>query len=99
MALSDRPPFAMHRRSCAARVWSSGRGQALRRLMEAIGETANLGILNGDAVLFSEPAETHETIRAFSAGDAIGAAYFRGSARRLAHMPAPAAATPSGAMV
>lgn len=37
----------------------------LRRLMEQTGETANLGILNGDAVLFLSQAETHETIRAF----------------------------------
>ena len=37
----------------------------LRRLMETTGETANLGILNGDAVLFLSQAETHETIRAF----------------------------------
>lgn len=37
----------------------------LRRLMEVTGETANLGILNGDAVLFLSQAETHETIRAF----------------------------------
>lgn len=37
----------------------------LRRLMELTGETANLGIANGDAVLFIGQAETHETIRAF----------------------------------
>lgn len=37
----------------------------LRALMEHTGETANLGILNGDAVLFVSQAETHETIRAF----------------------------------
>ncbi|MDS9468039.1 IclR family transcriptional regulator [Paracoccus sp. MBLB3053] len=37
----------------------------LRQLMEVTGETANLGILNGDAVLFLSQAETHETIRAF----------------------------------
>ncbi|MFC3168945.1 HTH-type transcriptional regulator BhcR [Paracoccus fontiphilus] len=37
----------------------------LRTLMEHTGETANLGILNGDAVLFISQAETHETIRAF----------------------------------
>lgn len=37
----------------------------LRRLMEVTGETANLGILNGNAVLFLSQAETHETIRAF----------------------------------
>lgn len=37
----------------------------LRGLMEHTGETANLGILNGDSVLFISQAETHETIRAF----------------------------------
>ncbi|MCF3972739.1 HTH-type transcriptional regulator BhcR [Paracoccus salsus] len=37
----------------------------LRALMEHTGETANLGILNGDAVLFVSQAETQETIRAF----------------------------------
>lgn len=37
----------------------------LRRLMEMTGETANLGIANGDAVLFIGQVETHETIRAF----------------------------------
>ncbi len=37
----------------------------LRGLMEHTGETANLGILNGDAVLFVSQVETQETIRAF----------------------------------
>lgn len=37
----------------------------LRGLMEHTGETANLGILNGDSVLFISQAETQETIRAF----------------------------------
>lgn len=37
----------------------------LRALMEHTGETANLGILNGDSVMFVSQAETHETIRAF----------------------------------
>ncbi|WP_411957789.1 HTH-type transcriptional regulator BhcR [Paracoccus homiensis] len=37
----------------------------LRALMEHSGETANLGILNGDCVLFISQAETQETIRAF----------------------------------
>lgn len=37
----------------------------LRGLMEHTGETANLGILNGDAVLFVSQIETQETIRAF----------------------------------
>ncbi|MCQ0970841.1 IclR family transcriptional regulator [Paracoccus sp. TK19116] len=37
----------------------------LRQLMESTGETANLGILHGDSVMFVSQAETHETIRAF----------------------------------
>lgn len=37
----------------------------LRNLMRHSGETANLAILNGDAVLFVSQVETHETIRAF----------------------------------
>ncbi|TRW97790.1 IclR family transcriptional regulator [Paracoccus sp. M683] len=37
----------------------------LRALMEDTGETANLGILNGDAVLFVSQVETQETIRAY----------------------------------
>jgi IclR family acetate operon transcriptional repressor len=37
----------------------------LRRLMEETGETANLGIVREDAVLFVSQVETHESIRAF----------------------------------
>lgn len=37
----------------------------MRQLMERTGETANLGILQGDAVLFLSQVETSETIRAF----------------------------------
>lgn len=37
----------------------------LRGLMEATGETANLGIARGANVLFVSQVETHETIRAF----------------------------------
>ncbi|MBU3032013.1 HTH-type transcriptional regulator BhcR [Paracoccus marinaquae] len=37
----------------------------LRALMEHSGETANLGILNGQAVLFVSQSETQQTIRAF----------------------------------
>ena len=37
----------------------------LRALMEHTGETANLGILSGDQVLFISQVETQETIRAF----------------------------------
>ena len=38
---------------------------ALRRLMEATGETANLGVENDGAVLFVGQVETHASIRAF----------------------------------
>lgn len=37
----------------------------LRRLMEATGETANLGMERGGQVLFLSQVETHESIRAF----------------------------------
>lgn len=37
----------------------------LRRLMTVTGETANLGIMNGHAVLFIGQIETYQTIRAF----------------------------------
>ena len=37
----------------------------MRRLMEATGETANLGVERGDQVLFVSQVETHATIRAF----------------------------------
>ena len=37
----------------------------MRDLMEATGETANLGVEAGDMVLFVSQVETHESIRAF----------------------------------
>lgn len=37
----------------------------MRALMEATGETANLGVEAGDMVLFVSQVETHESIRAF----------------------------------
>jgi len=37
----------------------------LRSLMADTGETANLGVARGDAVLFVAQAETHESLRAF----------------------------------
>lgn len=37
----------------------------LRNLMEATGETANLGVVRGGMVLFLSQVETHENIRAF----------------------------------
>lgn len=61
----------------------------LRRLMEATGETANLGILNGDAVLFLSQAETHETIRAFFPPGTRSPLHASGIGKALlAHMPA-----------
>lgn len=60
----------------------------LRRLMEATGETANLGILNGDAVLFLSQAETHETIRAFFPPGTRSPLHASGIGKALlAHMP------------
>jgi IclR family acetate operon transcriptional repressor len=41
-----------------------GRG-VMRDLMELCGETVNLGIADGDEVVFISQVETHETIRAF----------------------------------
>lgn len=61
----------------------------LRRLMEQTGETANLGILNGDAVLFLSQAETHETIRAFFPPGTRSALHASGIGKALlAHIPA-----------
>ncbi len=37
----------------------------MRRLMEATGETANLGVARGDHVLFIGQVETHDNLRAF----------------------------------
>jgi IclR family acetate operon transcriptional repressor len=37
----------------------------MQELMEATGETANLGVESGDMVLFVSQVETHESIRAF----------------------------------
>lgn len=60
----------------------------LRRLMEQTGETANLGILNGDAVLFLSQAETHETIRAFFPPGTRSALHASGIGKALlAHVP------------
>lgn len=39
--------------------------QVMRDLMEACGETVNLGIADGDDIVFIAQVETHETIRAF----------------------------------
>lgn len=72
----------------------------LRRLMEATGETANLGILQGDAVLFLSQAETHETIRAFFPPGTRSALHASGIGKALlAHMPAPELRRTVGAMV
>ena len=47
----------------------------MRELMEATGETANIGIFEGGAVVFVSQVESHEPIRAF----------FRAGERRHAH--------------
>lgn len=60
----------------------------LRRLMAATGETANLGIVNGDAVLFIGQVETHETIRAFFPPGTRSALHSSGIGKALlAHAP------------
>lgn len=54
----------------------------MRALMEHTGETANLGILQGDSVLFLSQVETSETIRAFFPPAPGRPCTHRGSARR-----------------
>jgi IclR family acetate operon transcriptional repressor len=62
---------AFHRRF---KVATMGR-PAMRDLMEATGETANIGIFEGGDVVFISQVESHEPIRAF----------FRAGERRHAH--------------
>lgn len=63
----------------------------LRRLMADTGETANLGIVTGDAVLFIGQVETHETIRAFFPPGTRSPLHSSGIGKALlAHMPEPA---------
>lgn len=54
----------------------------LRSLMQHTGETANLGILQGETVLFLSQVETQETIRAFFPPAPARPCTHRASARR-----------------
>lgn len=55
----------------------------LRRLMEATGETANLGVERGGKVLFLSQVETHETIRAFFAPGTLSSMHASGIGKAL----------------
>lgn len=60
----------------------------LRGLMQATGETANLGIMQQDRVLFVSQAETHEPIRAFFPLGTPSPLHASGIGKALmAHMP------------
>ncbi len=61
----------------------------LRRLMEATGETANLGVERGGKVLFLNQVETHENIRAFFPPGTLSDMHASGIGKALlAHMSA-----------
>ena len=61
----------------------------LRDLMEATGETANLGVEKGGMVLFVAQAETHENIRAFFPPGTLSPMHASGIGKALlAQMPA-----------
>ncbi|WP_342634938.1 HTH-type transcriptional regulator BhcR [Fulvimarina endophytica] len=60
----------------------------MRRLMEATGETANLGIVQDDAVLFVSQVETHASIRAFFPPGTLSPLHASGIGKALlAQMP------------
>lgn len=60
----------------------------LRRLMEATGETANLGMVRDRSVLFVSQAETHAPIRAFFPPGTLSPLHASGIGKALlAHMP------------
>lgn len=59
----------------------------LRALMEATGETANLGVERGGQVLFVSQVETHESIRAFFPPGTLASMHSSGIGKAiLAHM-------------
>jgi IclR family transcriptional regulator, acetate operon repressor len=61
----------------------------MRRLMEATGETANLGIVQDTSVLFVSQVETHESIRAFFPPGTLSPLHASGIGKALlAEMPA-----------
>lgn len=60
----------------------------LRRLMEATGETANLGVVRETSVLFVSQVETHESIRAFFPPGTLSPLHASGIGKALlAQMP------------
>lgn len=60
----------------------------MRALMEQSGETANLGVVQGDAVLFLGQVETQETIRAFFPPGTLSPLHASGIGKALlAQMP------------
>ncbi|MBT8454728.1 MAG: IclR family transcriptional regulator [Rhodobacteraceae bacterium] len=62
----------------------------MQALMEATGETANLGVVNGSNVLFVSQVETHETIRAFFPPGTQSPMHASGIGKALlAHFPEP----------
>ncbi|MCG6903327.1 MAG: IclR family transcriptional regulator [Rhodobacter sp.] len=65
----------------------------LRQLMQDTGETANLGVANGDRVLFVSQVETHSPIRAFFPPGTASAMHASGIGKALlAFLPADAVA-------
>ena len=59
----------------------------MHALMETTGETANLGILEGQEIVFINQVETHEPIRAFHGPGSKGTIYASGIGKALfAHM-------------
>ncbi len=61
---------------------------AMRRLMEATGETSNLGMERGHQVLFISQVETHESIRAFFPPGTLSPLHASGIGKALlAHLP------------
>ncbi len=55
----------------------------MRALMEATGETANLGLIDGDEVVFVAQAESHAPIRAFFRPGSRGAMHASGIGKAL----------------
>lgn len=61
----------------------------LRQLMQETGETANLGVENGDFVMFVSQVETHASIRAFFPPGTLSPMYASGIGKALLAFYAP----------
>ncbi len=61
----------------------------LRQLMQETGETANLGVENGDHVMFVSQVETHASIRAFFPPGTLSPMYASGIGKALLAFYAP----------